>query len=136
MFLAGGKFRTPGYQTKHLGGSIIRENYHDGLGIIKFFDPKQAGLEAEAAAKGVRLKAVHERTAFDGRLRVGDVVTAIDAEATPDPEKFRRALRRALAGVGTDAAFHVLRDGKAVEVTVRIPPLPAAAAKAPARAKP
>ena len=122
---AGGEIKIPHPKGIKPYGSVLRENDRTGLGLVKFFETKDAGLEAVADPKGVRLTAVHAKSIFDGRLLTKDVVTAIDKDATPDAEKFRRVLRRALANVGNEVVFHVLRDGKAVKVPVSIPALPA-----------
>jgi hypothetical protein len=130
VLVAGGRVHIREPVDPHTHKCLIRENDRVGLGILKFFDPKQAGLEATPGPRGVRLTSVRKGTPFYGRLLADDVITAIDGEPTPGPGPFRRALRRALAGVGTDAAFRVLRRGETHVVKVRIPSLQAAPAKA------
>ena len=126
---AGGKIDIPHSRFKEPYNCILRPNDRTGMGLIKFFETADVGLDTAADPKGAKLKAVGKGSIFAGRLRPGDVVTAVDKDATPDPEKFRRVLRRALANVGGEVAFHALRDGKAVTVVVAIPALPEAKAR-------
>jgi hypothetical protein len=79
----------------------VRERQPDLLGFVKFFDPTREGVEVEAAKGGVRVKAVDATKAFaKAGLRVGDVITAVDGQASANPEAFRRQLRSALAREG------------------------------------
>ena len=124
VILAGGTF-DPGKTFKPKLSEdriIIRENDLSGLGLVKFFDPKAAGIEVEAGTGGVKVKHLGKDRPFAKQLRVGDVVTAIDRTASPTPEAFRRVLRKALANVGSDMVVSVMRDGKTVEVKIPVGP--------------
>ncbi len=79
----------------------VCERQADLLGLVKFFETAQAGIEIEAAKGGVHVKAVDATKPFTkAGLRAGDVITAVDGQASPDPEVFRRQLRSALAREG------------------------------------
>ncbi len=76
----------------------LRERQTKFLDFVKFFEPSQAGIAVEAAKSGVRVKTVEASKPFaKAGLQVGDVITAVDKQATADPEIFRRQLRSALA---------------------------------------
>jgi hypothetical protein len=102
-------------------GAKVLERQATPLGFVKFFDPDREGIEVEAAKDGVRVKVAAEGKAFaKAGLRAGDVITAVDKEATADPEAFRRQLRSALARE-EGPTLRILRAGKAVELKIPAP---------------
>jgi membrane-associated protease RseP (regulator of RpoE activity) len=102
-------------------GAKVLERQATPLGFVKFFDPAREGIEVEAAKDGVRVKVAAEGKAFaKAGLRAGDVITAVDKEATADPEAFRRQLRSALARE-EGPTLRILRAGKAVELKIPAP---------------
>lgn len=107
------KFETIDTKTK------LREKRSNFLGgFVKFFDPARAGVEVEPAKGGVRVKAVDGSKAFaKAGLRTGDVITAIDKEATADPEAFRRQLRSALAR-DQGPTLRVLRGAEVEQIRI------------------
>lgn len=97
--------------------------------LVHFFDPREVGLEAwedvDKTGKvvpngGARIYKIREGTPFASRLRVADVVTAINGTETPSFEIFRRVLRRKLAEARPFITFTVRREEKALDVSVPI----------------
>ena len=80
-----------------------------------------AGYEVELSGDGVEITAVLPGSAADGRLEVGDVVTAVDGEAV----QLASELVTALGGVeaGDEVILTVVRDGREREVAVELAPL-------------
>ncbi len=107
---------------------VVRTGDAVPLGIIHWFDPAEAGVEAsaDADAKGVLVKSVTKDKPFAAAgLQAGDLIAAVGdekidagAKAADQFEAFRRALRKALAG---DEPFTltVRRGGKILGLTVR-----------------
>ncbi|HYT95585.1 MAG TPA: PDZ domain-containing protein [Gemmataceae bacterium] len=97
LVIMSGRFHLGKYET--LGKTAkLREGQTKFLDFVKFFDPVREGIEVEAAKRGVRVKTVEASKLFaKSGLQVGDVITAVDKQATADPEAFRRQLRSALA---------------------------------------
>jgi serine protease Do len=69
-------------------------------------------------AKGAVVQAVEPNSrAQEAGLRPGDVIVAIGATTTEDPQAVVRTLREANAGGGA-VALRILRDGRAAFVAV------------------
>jgi hypothetical protein len=99
-------------------GNEIRENEQEQLGLIRFFELTQAGVEVEADKGGVRVKRVEDGKPFArAGLKPGDVVLALGGTAADSPEEFRRLVRRKLAE-GADAFLKLRRTGKVLEIAV------------------
>jgi hypothetical protein len=113
-------------QTKNVWGravkwaNVILENQSHPLGLVRFFELSQAGVEVAAAPKGVRITRLVPLTAF-GRsdLRLGDVVTAVGGEVVSSADSFRRLLRRWDAEE-EPIDLHFLRAGKRLCCKVRL----------------
>jgi hypothetical protein len=116
--IAGGRVKLRD-QHKNWRECLIREHDLNGLGIIKFFDPKKQGIEVRDDKEGVRVKAVAKDKPFAAALRAGDVVTAVNGKATASPEAFRKVLRAALAEERRQLPVTIRRSGE--RMTVRVP---------------
>ena len=112
---------------------VVRTGDATPLGVIHWFDPAEAGVEASAVDDrdssqvpgGVLVKTVAKDKPFAAAgLRAGDVITAVGDEKidsggkTADQfDSFRRALRKALAA-DEDFPRTVRRGDKTLELTV------------------
>jgi hypothetical protein len=117
--VAGGRVKLLRGHDKDWKDCIIREHDLDGLGLIKFFDPKKQGIEVTEARNGVRVKAVAKDKPFAAVLRAGDVILLVNWKATTSPEEFRKILRAALAEERRQLPVTIRRDGETM--TVRVP---------------
>jgi hypothetical protein len=108
----------------------VKDNSADLLGLIKFFEVADAGLEVAKTDSGITVTKVAERQLPQkAGVRTLDVIIAIDDTAAKDVEQFRRLLRKAVAK--ESAKLRIRRDGKEMELTVSYanwspPPKPAA----------
>jgi PDZ domain len=101
--------------------SVIRENEKHPLGLIRFFDPAEAGIEVAADKGAVQVKAAAKGKPFaEAGLCAGDLVTQINGARTPSPEEFRKRLRAALADGGPTMTLTVQREGKTLTVPVAV----------------
>jgi S1-C subfamily serine protease len=98
--------------------SVIKENQPVPLGLVRFFDPAQAGIRVEAAKEGVRVKdaAVDKPFAQVG-LKAGDIILTLGGTAVESPDSFRRLLRRKIAE-GGQTVFKLRRGEKVLEIAV------------------
>jgi serine protease Do len=72
--------------------------------------------------KGVLVSSVIEGTPGAGKLRAGDVITAVDGKEVREPEELTRIVREKSDGT---LALKVIRDKKQISVDVALPALPA-----------
>jgi hypothetical protein len=114
--LAGGQVKQE--RRLELRDCVVREHDLNGLGLIKFFDPKKAGIEVAADKEGVKVKAMAKDKPFAAALRSGDIVKAVGGKETPTPETFLRVFRAALAEEGRSMSFTITRSGETKKVVV------------------
>lgn len=101
-------------------GNVIRQNVARPFDFVRFFDPSTMGITVEKAKAGVRVSRVDKDKSFSrAGLRTGDTVTALGGKPVDSPDAFRTLLRRALAE-GSAAKLGLLRDDKALDITVPI----------------
>ncbi|HVS34635.1 MAG TPA: PDZ domain-containing protein [Gemmataceae bacterium] len=114
---------------------VVRTGDATPLGVIHWFDPAEAGVEASAVddhdgshvADGVLVKSVTKDKPFAAAgLQAGDVITAVadekivaEGKADEQFDSFRRSLRKALAA-DEDFALTVRRGDKTLELTVHL----------------
>lgn len=99
---------------------IIIEHAREPLGLIKFFDPKQVGIEVDAVGDGVAVKKVLDGQTFaKAEFKEGDRVLAVCGTNIESPEQFRRLVRRSAAS-GKDTMFKVRRGDRTLELTVTL----------------
>jgi len=77
---------------------------------------ERLGYTVPATGTGAAVIAVQKGAPADGKLRVGDVITAIDGQPVTLSEELGRAIRT--RPPGQPVTFTVDRDGKPTEVTV------------------
>jgi hypothetical protein len=99
--------------------SLVIEHAHEALGLLKFFDPRQVGLEVAESAGGVAVKsAVAGKPFAKAGFHNGDLLTEVDGKAVTGAKQFRRLLRRAVAD-GGETWFTVRRAGQVLQLSVR-----------------
>jgi hypothetical protein len=90
------------------------------FGPVRFFETTNVGVEAAPCKFAVRVTAVDGKKAFaKAGLKVGDLVTSLNASEATTPERFRRLLRRAIADGSAAAELRVRRGDQ--WLTVRVP---------------
>jgi hypothetical protein len=99
----------------HVQSGVLRP-----LGFITFFELSTVGVEVKVEDKAVQVTAVAEGKPFaDAGVRVGDIITDVNAKKPDSAESLRRLLRDALA-IG-DATVKLNRGGKTMTVKVSLP---------------
>jgi hypothetical protein len=117
--IAGGTVKRP--KGDRILNTAIRENERNALGLIRFFDPAEAGIEVDADKDAVKVKAAHKGKPFaEAGLRPGDLVTQINGTKTPSLAEFRKRLRAALAEGGPTTTLTVQRSGKTLTIPVAV----------------
>jgi hypothetical protein len=101
------------------GGCVIIENARKALGLIKFYDVRQAGIEVAKSAKGMVVKKVLKGKPFaEAGICRGDCILALDGARVSSPQVFRRLVRRN-AMANKKVVFTVERaDKQKLKVTV------------------
>ncbi len=90
----------------------------EAFGVIKFYDPKQAGIEVGEAQEGVAVKKVLEGKPFaKAGFKEGDAIIAINGTKVRNAEEFRRLVRRQTA-CSKEMVFKVGRGERTLELTV------------------
>jgi hypothetical protein len=98
--------------------TFIKEHQPDALGLIKFFDPAQVGIQVEEAQDTVRIKKLDAGKMFaKAGLQAGDLVLAMDMAPVPSVAAFRKMLRHSLAGQKS-LLFDVQRAGNTLTISV------------------
>jgi hypothetical protein len=104
-------------QRPNLHNSILRENDTDGLGVVRFFDEREEGIEVLPNKCGVLVKEARRDRPY-AALRPGDVITAIDGIDVSSPDTFRTTLRMRLAEGNRFLRLSLHRAGDRVELRV------------------
>ena len=100
--------------------SDIKEKDPKALDLVKFFEPVQAGVEADKAEGGMRVTRVTADGPFaKADVRPGDLITAVGGQPAAEPEAFRRLLRRGVAEGTT--VVRIRRGDEIRDVRVRFP---------------
>lgn len=92
----------------------LKDGVKDALAPIKFFEPRDVGVEVAPSRLGVRVTKATGVFARAG-LRADDLVLSLDGAAARTPDIFRRLLRGRLAE-GGEAVFQVRREGETLAV--------------------
>jgi membrane-associated protease RseP (regulator of RpoE activity) len=97
---------------------LILQKVQEAFGAIKFYDTKQAGIEAGEAQEGVAVKKVLDGKPFaKAGFKEGDGIIAINGTKVRNAEEFRRLVRRQTA-CSKEMVFKVGRGERTLELTV------------------
>jgi hypothetical protein len=108
-------------RLKSKGNSIILEDAHEALGLVKFYDVKQSGIEVEQVKDSVAVKKVHKGKPFaEAGVQEGDHILTLDGTKIDSLDVFRRLVRRN-AMANNDIVLTVERPGKGkLNITVEL----------------
>jgi hypothetical protein len=98
---------------------VIKQDQHDALGPVRFFDPANAGIVVETDKGKLRIKQVHADGIFaKAGLASGDLVLSLDKSPVNSVASFRKHLRKSLAGQ-QQILFEIRRGEKAMSIGVK-----------------
>jgi membrane-associated protease RseP (regulator of RpoE activity) len=99
---------------------VIIENAREALGLVKFYDTLQAGIEVAEAEGVVTVKKVPDGKPFaKAGLREGDRVLAVNGTKIGDAAALRKVIRQS-AMANKEAVFKVKRAEQTLELTVAL----------------
>ena len=118
-------FAIPANQAKQIT-SILRDKGKVvrgwlGVGIASVSEPEVRDVAADMGykgSKGVLVQEIIPNTPATGKLREGDIVTAINGKNVSDSGELRNQI--AMMAPGTDVKLDLFRDGKMQNITVKL----------------
>jgi hypothetical protein len=101
-------------------GACVRQKTREAYGMVKFYDTKQAGVEAADADGRVVVKKVVDGLPFArAGFLPGDCILAADGKKVGGFDEFRRLLRRN-SMANKETVFKVRRGERDLELTVQL----------------
>jgi len=116
-------FAIPSREAKQVY-TILKEKGHVtrgwlGIEIINVANsPDEAKSAGYQGKNGVLVHGVLRDSPATEKLRPGDIITALNGKSMNDSRQLRNAI--AMTAPGTDATLHVIRNGKAEDLTIKI----------------
>jgi len=105
------------YQTLKDKGKVTRGWLGVGIKDVSTDQPLAKSFGYDKTT-GVLVEQTFPNTPATGKLKAGDIITALDGKDVDNVERLRNAI--AATAPGTDVKLTVFRDGKAQEVTIKI----------------
>ena len=116
-------FAIPAEEAQHIysalkdHGKIVR-----GWLGVQIMDVSRSPAQAKSAGydgkEGVLVKGVLRQSPAIDKLAAGDVITSVNGKAVKDAAQLRESVAQATPG--SDVTLHVMRDGKAMDIRVKL----------------
>jgi membrane-associated protease RseP (regulator of RpoE activity) len=101
--------------------SFWQENHPAPFGFIRFFEPRDVGLEVDCKERSIVIREVKEGSPFaHHQIKPGAIIESINGQKFTSADGFRQTLRKAVAEEG--GFFKIRHDDSAFDGMIRFPP--------------